>query len=98
MMIDAKDYSPYADLAERVTVFLKSMGRVCPDCTRRSPIACSGCGVARSKALVGELETGNYRLGLVDLNTGKLERRDPGKNSREADRRYWEREKVKKGG
>ena len=93
---DVTDFTPPRSIAERVTVLLEQMARECKDCCYRTPLCCRLCSHSTARALVEEMAVSSYRLGVVDINTGKLECRDVGASSRAADKRYAEKQKAKR--
>jgi hypothetical protein len=76
-----------ADAAERATRMLERLARACRGCGTKSVSACQACVCATATALLQEMEQGRYRLGLVDLNTGKLDARDPALSNRASQER-----------
>lgn len=64
------------DAAARTEVLLKRLARACKGCRKMTVSYCAECPCRTAKDIADELETGRYRLGLIDLNTGKLNARD----------------------
>jgi len=93
---DITDFAPTRSVAERVTVLLEQMARECKDCGHRTPLCCRMCSHSTARALVEEMAVSGYRLGVIDVLTGKLECRDLSASSRAADKRYAEKQKAKR--
>ena len=93
---DITDFAPTRSVAERVTVLLEQMARECKYCCYASPLCCRLCSHSTARALVEEMRVSGYKLGVIDINTGKLECRDVGASSRAADLRYAEKQKAKR--
>lgn len=92
------DFTAAKTVAERTTTLLERMQRECVGCPRiRTAFCYNQCFCRTAHSLVEELRVSQYKLGVVDVVTGKLECRDSAVSSRAADKRYAEKRRREKG-
>lgn len=70
-------YSTDDNIAVRSTRLLERLSGLCERCRPRSLGECRACVCRTAKDIVTTMKTSRYALGVVDLDTGAIERRDP---------------------
>ena len=82
-------------VAERVTRLLERIGRACVGC-RATSGRCIQCVAGDAHAILREMKVARFKLGVVDCDTGLLERRNEHQRMAEARGREKAREKAGK--